>query len=159
MKKLKYLMIAAAMGVTACVTPVATGDRASDVDVLRQMKLETWPGIYDRMDADALDAFLSDAFVMIDNDGRTVTKEDELTWMRSTEAWSGADDFVYTIDDIVFLGTDGAIVYGRGQSTSKTEIGDPCVHTYASSNIFRREDGQWRPVMSHVSGSRCDVIT
>ena len=128
-----------------------------DRDALRTAKLETWPGLYASQDADGLDAFLADDFVMIAADGSLSPKTAEVEWLRNNP-WRGAADFVYTIEDIVFLSRDAAIVYGYGQSTGADSNGAPCVHRYVSSNTFRRNGGYWRPVLSHLSGERCETI-
>lgn len=128
-----------------------------DRQALRTAKLETWPGLYASQDADGLDAFLADDFVMIAADGSLSPKTAEVEWLRNNQ-WRGAEDFAYVIEDIVFLSRDAAIVYGYGQSTGADSNGAPCAHRYVSSNVFRRDGERWRPVLSHLSGERCETI-
>lgn len=128
-----------------------------DRQALRTAKLETWPGLYASQDADGLDAFLADDFVMIAADGSLSPKTAEVEWLRNNR-WRGAEDFAYVIEDVVFLSRDAAIVYGYGQSTGADSNGAPCAHRYVSSNIFRRDGAHWRPVLSHLSGERCETI-
>ena len=92
--------------------------------------------------------------MFITNDGEVRTKDQELSWLRDN-AWSGPDDFEFSIEDIVFLDDDTAIVYGHGDSTRKDDEGKPCAHSYRSSNTFQRVGDEWRPSFSHVSGARC----
>ena len=135
----------------------AQPDRATDADTLRKLKLAVWPSIYRTQDAAALDEFLADEFVMITNSGDVVPKADEVASLADTP-WNGPDDFVYTIADIVFVDDNTAIVYGRGDSTRQNDAGEPCAHSYLSSNTFARRGSAWKPVMSHVSGVRCEPL-
>jgi len=134
-------------------------DRAKDIETLRDIKLVQWPAYYKNNDADGLSNFLHEDFVFIMNDGSISTYAEEVDWVRNNE-WSGDanDDFVYHIKDIEFLSDDVAMIYGQGTSTRKTKAGEPCAHSYWSSNILRRVDGRWRASSSHVSGDKCEPM-
>lgn len=140
-----------------CTTHTLHVDRAHDEAELRKAKIETWRRLYDHSDADGLDVFLADDFVLIGGEPGFRPKAEEVEWLRNN-TWDGPDDFIYTIESIVFLNRDAAIVYGIGTSTRTSDDGEPCSHSYISSNTFRREDQVWRPVTSHVSDARCDLI-
>ena len=135
-------------------TPVGGPD---DRQALRTAKLETWPGLYATQDADGLEAFLADDFVMIAADGSVSPKAAEVDWLRNNR-WRAAEGFVYVIEDIVFLSQDAAIVYGYGQNPTVGPGGTPCPRRYVSSNTFRRDGGHWRPVLSHLSSEQCETI-
>jgi len=134
-------------------------DRAQDIETLREVKLVQWPAFYKNNDADGLANFLHEDFVFIQNDGSLSTYAEEVDWVRNNP-WSGDanDDFVYHIKDIQFPSDDVAMIYGEGTSTRKTEEGQPCAHSYWSSNTLKRVDARWRPTFSHVSGSQCTPL-
>jgi len=132
-------------------------DEAKARAELEVLKVEIWRQIYRDNDADALDQFLADDFVLIGPSGDTQSKQDALTDMRENP-WTMPGDFLYTVDDIVFHSPTSALIYGQGNSTRTDADGNTCRHTYTSSNTVRFEDGRWRPVSSHVSGASCAPI-
>jgi ketosteroid isomerase-like protein len=142
----------------ASTNPVPPADRQADEDALRHAKVVTWRQLYDESDAEGLHAFLADDFVLIGGANGFTPKVDEVEALRN-DPWAGPPDFLYTIEDIVFLTADAAIVYGVGTSTRASADGSPCRHRYLSSNTFRKEEGAWRPVTSHVSDATCTPIT
>lgn len=105
----------------------------------------------------ALEQFLASDFVLIAG-GNVSPKIDEVAWLRNSGVWSQPDDFSYEVKDVVLIAPNAAIVYGKGSSTRTNESGQPCSHTYWSSNTLRRVDGKWHPVTSHVSDAKCDAI-
>lgn len=146
--------------ISACNDSVLKSvDRHADIAALTKAKLESWPSFYKNQDADGLAEFLHPDFVFILNDGERSTYKNEVEWVRNNP-WSGNanDDFVYRIEDILFMSDDVAMIYGEGTSTRKTKNGEPCAHSYWSSNTLRRVEGRWRPTHSHVSGTKCDPI-
>jgi len=151
-------IILAVLFVTACSGSVSKPvERNTDIAALTVTKLETWPSFYKNQDADGLADFLHPDFVFILNDGGRSTYTDEVDWVRNNP-WSGNanDDFIYKIEDIIFMSDNVAMIYGKGTSTRETESGQLCAHSYWSSNTLRRVDGRWRPTHSHVSGTKCD---
>lgn len=152
---LRFTLLLPALALVACSAADTGPNRPQDVDTLRKLKLEEWPRIYREADAEALEAFLADEFVLIAN-GFT-PKAQEVAWL-STSGGGGPEDFVYTIEDILFVTNDVAIVYGRGTSTRRNDEGQPCAHSYLSSNTLRRDGDTWRPVLSHVSDVQCVLV-
>ena len=124
---------------------------------LETLKVETWRQIYRDNDVDALDRFLADDFVLIGPNGNTQTKQDALSDMRDNP-WTMPEDFLYTVEGIVFYAPTSALIYGQGNSTRIGADGKTCHHNYTSSNTLRFEQGRWRPVSSHVSGTSCTPI-
>ena len=151
------LAILLLLPITAC-SPAPdsqhVGQRATDIEALRTAKVQTWRQLYRDQDAEGLANFLVDDFVVIGADGVISTKAEEVAWLAGN-AWSGPDDFQYIIEDIVFHSTDVAMVYGHGRATRITDGKPECIETYRSSNLFRRNDGRWRPAFSHLSGVAC----
>ena len=158
MRKLIIPLLCA--GLTACAaetqTKTETVDRAADMAALTQAKKVTWRQLYDDQDADGLAEFLADDFILIASDDFS-PKNKEVSWLRNNK-WAGPEDFLYTIEDIVFITDDAALIYGRGTSTRTNENGSPCKHSYISSNTLRRVGDKWRPVSSHVSDNKCETI-
>lgn len=151
-------LLAGAASLTACDSePPGEGNREADIKALTQAKVVTWRALYYNQDADGLDAFLNNGFVLIGSKGKVSTKSQEVEFLR-LNPWNGPDDFLYTIEGIIFTGRDGAVLYGQGTSTREDENGKPCAHSYSSSNTFKRVNGEWRPSLSHVSGGSCEPI-
>ncbi len=147
----------------ACAAGLAIGsatadDRQDDVAVLTEKKVYVWPRLYAERDADGLDEFLADGFKVLEPDGSLRTKAEEIAWLRETPPDETQSDFLFTIEEIVFAANNIAIVYGHGDSTRKTEDGQPCRHNYWSSNTFIRQGGAWKPIFSHISGVTCTPI-
>lgn len=154
---MRFVVILIPLFMISCSDQPFEFDQAKAEKELSKAKIVTWRKLYDNADADGLNKFLAEDFVLIGGESIFTTKAEEIEWLRNNK-WTGPDDFVYTIKDIVFLSNDAAIVYGIGTSTRKTEDGKPCNHSYISSNTFRRENGIWRPVTSHISDVRCSPI-
>lgn len=155
MKLLFSFSIVLALSACAPASNSLLPDRDADIKALTEAKVQTWRALYRNNDAEGLANFLNDDFVFIPGDGDALTKKDEVDYLANNKT-NMADDFLYHVDDIVFTGPDTAIVYGKGHSTRTNDAGEPCKHTYWSSNTFKRVDGRWRPSFSHVSGAKCE---
>jgi hypothetical protein len=152
MRAIQLAMLLACL--SACDAPPGQSGRTMDVRALTRAKVETWRRFYQQQNAEGLRRFLTDDFIAIDDEGNVTTKDAEVAWL-AKNAWSGPADYLYVIDKISFLGSDGAIVVGHGFGTRTGNGTGSCIETYRSSNVFRRVRGTWRPAMSHISGSRC----
>ena len=135
-------------------TETASFDEAEARSELEGLKVHTWRQLYRENDTDGLTDFLADDFVIIGADGDTTTKA-EIILDLEANPWDMPEDFLYTVTGILFPTSESAIVYGYGESTRERE-GIACLHRYTSSNVFRNDDGRWRPVSSHVSDSSCE---
>ncbi len=135
----------------------ASFDETQARAALTHAKVETWRALYRDNNVDDLNAFLADDFTLIGPDGTTTSKSAVLADLRDNP-WNMPEDFIYTVDDIIFMSQKSALVYGQGNSTRTAPDGTACHHTYTSSNAFRFEGGHWRPVSSHVSGGTCTPI-
>ena len=139
----------------ACVLSVALGGAAwaepDDEAVIRKFKTQDWPRAYRNQDTALLDRMLADTFVAVNGDGVWSTKRQELERLRTTP-WRN-DGFTFTIKRLDIYGGHTAVVAGEG--LVRFETGDrPRQVRYQSSNILVKEDGVWRAVASHVSGSK-----
>jgi len=149
---LLLLLIAAGGCTTAPEAPQL--HYTSDIELLKVAKVQTWRQLYRDQDAKGLENFLLDGFVVIGADGHLSTKAEEVAWL-AKNSWSGAEDFEYVVEGIVFEGQDVAMVYGHGRGTRMKDGLPECIETYRSSNLFRRSEGRWRPAFSHLSGVEC----
>jgi hypothetical protein len=151
--------LAIAMTIWAMLPAAASADRADDEAQISGIKRVSWPQFYREQNVDGLAEFLAPTFVMIAPDGSITPRDRELDAVRTT-AWA-PDNFTYTIDRIVWLDDDRALVVGRGTSDRTDAERKPCRHSYASSNLLQRAPEAplgWRALFSHVSGVVCTPV-
>lgn len=148
------ILILSGTGLATCAFAQDIPDEAKAREMLEHAKVQTWRALYRDNDVDGLDAFLSSDFVIIDAGGSVQTKAEILQDMRDNP-WDMPEDFLYTVTGILFPTEGSAIVYGHGDSTRMRDDGTSCQHNYTSSNVFRFDQGRWRPVSSHVSDASC----
>ena len=151
----------AIIGIVALVTSQAATaqevTRQEEEAVLKELKVVDWREIYATGDADRLEQFLAEEFVLIGGSDGFTPKSKEVSSLR--ESGGGVpEDFLYHVEDIIWVNEDAVIIYGRGTSTRTNADGGPCYHSYLSSNVLRREDSEWHPVSSHVSDAECSAV-
>ena len=115
--------------------------KADDEATLRHLKTVLWQQAYRMQDTKLLDRLLHDDFVVIDDAGNVSTKQQELVWI-SENKWDPGE-FEYRIERLDIYGGRFAIIAGTGIAET---------YTYKSSNVLIKSDGQWRAILSHVSG-------
>ena len=135
---MKTVLLSAIMCLTAHTSLAAA---ASDLEQLRQLKLTLWPQAYRTQDAALLDQILHPQFQMIDVNGKTTSKADELEYIKSN-VWQ-AVNFSYRIDRLEVFGGHTAVISGRGETDT---------YSYHSSNVLIKNHGRWQAIASHVSG-------
>ncbi|MBT8472297.1 MAG: nuclear transport factor 2 family protein [Marinicaulis sp.] len=143
---------------TEASVPAYAGDRNADIAELTEKKVKVWRRLYAERDADGLDEFLADGFKILEPNGNVRLRADEIEWLRNAPRDERPNNFIFTITDIIFSDDDVAIVFGHGDSTRENDAGEPCHHKYWSSNTFIQQDGEWKPIFSHVSGAACKMI-
>ena len=118
---------------------------AEDQEALRYLKEVEWPKAYREQDTVLLDRILGDDFQMIDSEGNSVTKQNELDWIK--ENVYKPDSFYYEIKRFEFLENGTAVISGTGHISKggKQSI-------YQSSNMLIKRKGIWKAFSSHVSG-------
>lgn len=134
-------------------------DRAADEADLNHIKTQVWPGYYAEQDVEGLAAFLAPGFVSFAPDGSVTTREQALASVAS-EPWTPAE-FAYTVERIDWHGPDLVEVSGYGRSLREDLQGQPCRHSYFSSNRLIRDAEAphgWRALSSHVSGVECAPV-
>ena len=132
--------------------PVA--QRTADTAELRKAKLEAWPGFYRGNNHAGLAGFLAEGFVHIEGDGTTESKAQAVEWVRANKWTNAQNDFRDDIGNIAFYADTVANVYGTGSFNGRGATG-PCRMRYASSNIFVRQSGRWRPIFSQTTKAAC----
>jgi len=157
MKRAAIVLISLGI-MTACQdaerTETYVFDEAEARSELEILKVQRWRQLYRENDTEGLTDFLADDFIIIGADGGMTTKA-EIIMDLEANPWDMPEDFLYTVTGILFPTEKSAIVYGYGESTRKRE-GGACLHIYTSSNVFRYDEGRWRPVSSHVSDASCE---
>jgi len=117
----------------------------SDRERLRHLKEVEWPKAYAEQDTLLLDRILGEDFKMIDQAGNWYTKKDELDWIKKNA--TNNDDFRYEIKRFDILDNGTAFICGTGHI-----LKDSVKSIYQSSNVLIKRDGEWKAVLSHVSG-------
>ncbi len=120
-------------------------DTNSDREKLRYLKEIDWPKAYAEQDTILLDKILGDDFRMIDQTGNWYTKKDELDWIKKNATQN--DSFRYEIKRFEILDNGTAIICGTGHIQK-----DSIKSIYQSSNVLVKREGQWKAILSHVSG-------
>ena len=116
-----------------------------DCAFCKHQKEVEWPKAYAEQDTILLDRILGEDFQMIDQDGNWYTKKDELDWIKKNAA--GYDSFHFEIKRFEILDNGTAIICGTGHI-----LNDTVKSIYQSSNVLVKREGEWKAVLSHVSG-------
>jgi len=114
---------------------------ADDDERLIEIKTKLWPTAYKTQNEELLGSILHSSFQMIDVDGSRSTREKELDYVRNNK-WDPGE-FTYVIERLDIYEDRFAIIDGKGDAEK---------YTYTSSNVFIKENGEWKAVASHVSG-------
>lgn len=114
---------------------------AGDEDKLRDIKTKLWPTAYKTQNAELLGTILHSSYEMIDGDGVRSNREKELDYVRNNK-WDPGE-FSYIIERLDIYEDHFAIIDGTGDAEK---------YTYKSSNVFIKENGEWKAIASHVSG-------
>lgn len=114
---------------------------SSDLEQLKHLKLTLWPQAYRAQDAALLDQILHPQFQLIDANGQSSNKLEELEYVKN-HVWQ-AVNFSYQIDRLEVFDEHTAIISGRGETDT---------YQYHSSNVLIKSEGRWQAIASHVSG-------
>jgi len=82
---------------------------------------------------------------MIDQSGNWYSKSDELEWIKKNAL--NNDSFRYEIKRFEILENGTALVCATGHI-----LKDSVRSIYQSSNMLVKREGQWKAILSHVSG-------
>lgn len=120
-----------------------------DIAILTHLKTVDWPKAYREQDNVLLDRILHENFEMIDAQGMSYTKEDELKYIKANKP--DYTSFEYKIERLDIFENGTAVVAGKGVIENEDD-GGPYILSYMSSNILIKENGLWQAIASHVSG-------
>lgn len=146
-----FLMILLAVAITSCTTPATNPVVITDNDeaTLREFKTVLWPKAYGEQDTVLLDQLLHDDFQMIDDNGDSYTKVDEMEYI--SNYGPSYDEFEYEITRLDIFENGTAVISGTG-TMKGVEAGEAYITKYKSSNSLVKVDGEWKAISSHVSG-------
>lgn len=122
---------------------------ADDEATLRNLKTVLWPKAYGEQDTILLDQILHEEFELVDDNGDTYSKADEIEYI--SNYGPSYTEFEFQVERITLFDNGTAMVFGKG--TMKGENNDGSyITTFKSSDTLIKEDGQWKAINSHVSG-------
>ncbi|GAB4245592.1 MAG: hypothetical protein Tsb0034_24160 [Ekhidna sp.] len=148
------------LGWMSCSGPAADNNAVSvltsdDEETLRNLKTVLWPKAYGEQDTVLLDQILHADFQLIDDNGDTYSKEDELEYIANYGP--SYSSFEFSVERLDLFDNGTAMVSGVGTMKGVDDEG-AYVTTYRSSNTLVKVDGQWKAINSHVSGVKEDRI-
>lgn len=127
------------------VEAIPTLNITEEKEILRHIKEVEWPKAYAEQDTILLDKILGEDFKMIDQEGNWYSKKDELEWIKKNA--TNNDGFNYRIKRFEILDNGTAIICGTGHILKGSVRS-----IYQSSNVLVKREGQWKAILSHVSG-------
>ena len=122
---------------------------SDDEATLRKLKTELWPKAYSQQDTALLNEILHDNFQLVDDNGDTYSKMDELEYI--SNYGPSYTSFVFEILRLETFDNGTAMVSGKGTMKGVDDQG-AYITTYKSSNTLIKVEGQWKAINSHVSG-------
>jgi uncharacterized protein (TIGR02246 family) len=127
----------------------ATLSDEATVKLLTDLKHELGDA-YVNGDVAALERIYTEDYTVIDGEGRTRTKADDIRALRAGDTKYELSR--YEVTSVRLFG-ESAILVGRGEV--KGTRGESSFHTtYVSTNVYVRVDGTWKIAAAHISGSR-----
>jgi hypothetical protein len=149
---MKYIIVfLVLLSVTTKIHGQENNNRATDEKALRYLKEVEWPKSYREQDTVLLDRILADEFKMIDSNGGTYTKTDELAYIKTHK--TSYDSFKFVIKRLEIFENNTAIVSGTGIIRNHDKDGELEI-TYQSSNVFIKRGSLWKAISSHTSGDK-----
>jgi len=159
MKPAFYLGLAVLM-IYGCSQPGTSTENSvissEDEAVLRNLKTVLWPKAYGEQDTVLLDHILHDDFELVDDNGDTYSKADELEYI--SKYGPSYSEFEFQVDRVDIFDNGTAMVSGKGIMKGENNDG-AYITTYKSSNTLIKVDGAWKAINSHVSGVKEETFT
>ena len=125
----------------------------ADEQMVKKIKENDLPRAYQSQDTELLAQILADEFLMIDADGNSFGKKQEIEYVRENKPTY--ETFNYSVGRLLIFDQTTAILNGLGIITGSDDHGSYTT-TYQSSDVMIKRNGQWQAVSSHVSGLRKD---
>lgn len=128
---------------------------SEDEEALRNLKTVLWPKAYGEQDTVLLDQILHEDFELIDDNGDTYSKNDEMEYI--SNYGPSYSEFEFQVERIDMFDNGTAMVSGKGIMKGENSDG-AYITTYKSSNTLIKVDGLWKAINSHVSGVKEEVF-
>ena len=111
-----------------------------------------WDQAMVQNDADAIGHYMADDWTIIGPDG---TMSDRKTFLGLVKSGALSHDVMSSEDIRVRIYGDSAVLLARGVSGGRYQ-GQPFHEVERSSNVFVKQDGRWRCVLTHLSRLRAN---
>jgi ketosteroid isomerase-like protein len=98
-------------------------------------------------EADVIGRYMADEWVIVGSDGRM---SDKATFLELVRSGALSHDVMTSDDLIVRVYAEAAVLVARGVSGGRYR-GHRFLEIERSSNVFVKQDGQWRCVLTHLS--------
>lgn len=152
MKSIFYSGLVALL-IIGCNQPTSTSTNSpltsDDEEVLRNLKTVLWPKAYSEQDTALLNQILHEDFELVDDNGDTYSKADELEYI--SNYGPSYSEFEFQVERVDLFENGTAMVSGKGVMKGENNDG-AYITTYKSSNTLVKVDGKWKAINSHVSG-------
>jgi len=132
-------------------TVVNEYNKKKDEATLRHLKQVEWPKAYREQDTVLLDRILADEFQLIDSDGVSSNKRDQIEYIKTHKPTYIS--FEFRIQRLDIFENNTAVVSGTGTIRSKDKKGEYNL-IYQSSNVLVKRNGDWKAISSHTSGDK-----
>ncbi len=121
----------------------------ADYDILRKFIINDLPTAYGEQDTALLNHLLHEKFQLIDDQGDTYSKQDELEY--ASNYGPSYDFFSFEIKKLDVFDNGTSVISGVGTLRGEDDRGSYTT-TYQFSNVLIKDDGAWKVINSHVSG-------
>jgi hypothetical protein len=143
------MRLAFSLFIALAMSAAVAGPTSEDKAALRHIKEVDWPTAYREQNPELLNRILANEFQMVDAEGASSSKADELEYVRKNKP--SYDSFRFEIKRLDVFENDCAVVGGTGFITQRRGVAE-LVTEYQSTNVFIKRDGRWQAIASHVSG-------
>ncbi len=106
-----------------------------------------WDGTMVQNDADAIGQYMADDWTIVGSDG---TMSDKRTFLSLVKSGALSHNVMSSEDIRIRIYGDTAVLLARGVSGGSYQ-GQPFREVERSSNVFVKQEGRWRCVMTHLS--------
>lgn len=127
-----------------------------DEGIIKNLKQTLYTKAYSARDTSLLDEILHDSFVLVDDNGDTYTKQDELSYIKNYE--SSFTEYTFEVERIDLFDNGTAIVFGKGIMKGETSDGAYIATHKSSDSMIKDANGSWSIIASHVSGVKEEQI-
>ncbi len=120
-----------------------------DYETVRNLKIVSFAKAYEEQDTALLDQILHQKYQLVDDGGEVYSKEDEMGYV--SKYGPSYDSFLFEILKLEVYENGTATTFGVGTIAGSDTQGS-YTQTYKSSDVFVKENGQWKAITTHVSG-------